>query len=45
MFAGASAGSGVDLRWKAEQLVDLGLLSAEEGRRGLDLDLGKVAAA
>ncbi len=46
MFAGAVQGSGVDLSLEGgDSLVDLDLLSAPEGDEGLDLDLGKVAAA
>ncbi len=46
MFKGAVQGSGVDLSLEGgDNLVDLDLLSAPEGDEGLDLDLGKVAAA
>ncbi len=46
MFAGAVQDAGVDLSLEGgDNLVDLDLLSAPEGDEGLDLDLGKVAAA
>jgi pilus assembly protein FimV len=46
MFAGSVQDAGVDLSLEGgDNLVDLDLLSAPEGDEGLDLDLGKVAAA
>jgi len=46
MFAGAVQDAGIDLSLEGgDNLVDLDLLSAPEGDEGLDLDLGKVAAA
>ena len=46
IFAGAVQDAGVDLSLEGgDNLVDLDLLSAPEGDEGLDLDLGKVAAA
>ena len=46
MFAGAVHDAGVDLSLEGgDNLVDLDLLSAPDGDEGLDLDLGKVAAA
>ena len=46
MFAGAVQDAGVDLSLEGgDNLVDLDLLSTPEGDEGLDLDLGKVAAA
>jgi pilus assembly protein FimV len=46
MFAGAVQDAGVDLSLEGgDSLVDLDLLSAPDGDEGLDLDLGKVAAA
>ncbi len=46
MFAGAVSEAGVDLSLEGgDNLVDLDLLSTPEGDGGLDLDLGKVAAA
>jgi len=46
MFAGAVQGAGIDLSLEGgDNLVDLDLLSAPEGDEGLDIDLGKVAAA
>jgi len=46
MFAGAVSDAGVDLSLEGgDNLVDLDLLSTPEGDEGLDLDLGKVAAA
>jgi pilus assembly protein FimV len=46
MFAGAVQDAGVDLSLEGgDNMVDLDLLSAPEGDEGLDLDLGKVAAA
>jgi pilus assembly protein FimV len=46
MFAGAVQDAGVDLSLEGgDNLVDLDLLSAPAGDEGLDLDLGKVAAA
>ena len=46
MFAGAVQDAGVDLSLEGgDNLVDLDLLSAPEGDEGLDIDLGKVAAA
>ena len=46
LFAGAVQDAGVDLSLEGgDNLVDLDLLSAPEGDEGLDLDLGKVAAA
>jgi pilus assembly protein FimV len=46
MFAGGVQDAGVDLSLEGgDNLVDLDLLSAPEGDEGLDLDLGKVAAA
>ena len=46
MFAGAVQDASVDLSLEGgDNLVDLDLLSTPEGDEGLDLDLGKVAAA
>ncbi len=46
MFAGSVHDAGVDLSLEGgDNLVDLDLLSAPDGDEGLDLDLGKVAAA
>ena len=46
MFAGAVQDAGVDLSLEGgDNLVDLDLLSAPDGDEGLDIDLGKVAAA
>jgi len=46
MFAGAVQDADVDLSLEGgDNLVDLDLLSAPEGDEGLDIDLGKVAAA
>jgi pilus assembly protein FimV len=46
MFAGAVQDAGVDLSLEGgDNLVDLELLSAPDGDEGLDIDLGKVAAA
>jgi pilus assembly protein FimV len=46
MFAGRVQDAGVDLSLEGgDNLVDLDLLSAPDGDEGLDLDLGKVAAA
>jgi pilus assembly protein FimV len=46
MFAGAVQDASVDLSLEGgDNLVDLDLLSAPDGDEGLDLDLGKVAAA
>ena len=46
IFAGAVQDAGVDLSLEGgDNLVDLDLLSAPEGDEGLDIDLGKVAAA
>ncbi|HKX98840.1 MAG TPA: FimV/HubP family polar landmark protein [Steroidobacteraceae bacterium] len=46
IFAGAVQDAGVDLSLEGgDNLVDLDLLSAPEGDEGLDLDLGRVAAA
>ncbi|HEU4516525.1 MAG TPA: FimV/HubP family polar landmark protein, partial [Steroidobacteraceae bacterium] len=46
IFAGAVQDAGVDLSLEGgDNLVDLDLLSTPEGDEGLDLDLGKVAAA
>jgi pilus assembly protein FimV len=46
IFAGAMQDAGVDLSLEGgDNLVDLDLLSAPEGDEGLDIDLGKVAAA
>jgi len=46
MFAGGMHDAGVDLSLEGgDNLVDLDLLSAPDGDEGLDLDLGKVAAA
>ena len=46
MFAGKVQDAGVDLSLEGgDNLVDLDLLSAPDGDEGLDLDLGKVAAA
>ena len=46
MFAGAVHDAGVDLSLEGgDNLVDLDLLSAPDGDEGLDIDLGKVAAA
>ncbi len=46
MFAGAVQDAGVDLSLEGgDNLVDLDLLSAPEGDEGLDIDLGKIAAA
>jgi pilus assembly protein FimV len=46
IFAGAVQDAGVDLSLEGgDNLVDLDLLSAPDGDEGLDLDLGKVAAA
>ena len=46
MFAGGVQDAGVDLSLEGgDNLVDLDLLSAPDGDEGLDLDLGKVAAA
>jgi pilus assembly protein FimV len=46
IFAGAVQDAGVDLSLEGgDNLVDLDLLSTPEGDAGLDIDLGKVAAA
>ncbi len=46
LFAGAVHDASVDLSLEGgDNLVDLDLLSTPEGDEGLDLDLGKVAAA
>jgi pilus assembly protein FimV len=46
LFAGAVQDAGVDLSLEGgDNLVDLDLLSAPDGDEGLDIDLGKVAAA
>jgi pilus assembly protein FimV len=46
IFAGAMQDAGVDVSLEGgDNLVDLDLLSAPEGDEGLDIDLGKVAAA
>ena len=46
IFAGAVQDAGVDLSLEGgDNLVDLDLLSAPDGDEGLDIDLGKVAAA
>lgn len=46
IFAGAVHDAGVDLSLEGgDNLVDLDLLSAPDGDEGLDIDLGKVAAA
>ena len=46
IFAGAVRDAGVDLSLEGgDNLVDLDLLSAPDGDEGLDIDLGKVAAA
>ncbi len=46
IFAGAVQDAGVDLSLEGgDNLVDLDLLSTPEGDEGLDIDLGKVAAA
>jgi pilus assembly protein FimV len=46
MFAGAVKEANVDLSLEGgDNLVDLDLLSAPDGDEGLDLDLGRVAAA
>jgi pilus assembly protein FimV len=46
LFAGEVRDAGVDLSLEGgDNLVDLDLLSTPEGDEGLDLDLGKVAAA
>ena len=46
MFAGSVQDAGVDLSLEGgDNLVDLDLLSTPDGDEGLDLDLGKVAAA
>ena len=46
IFAGAVQDASVDLSLEGgDNLVDLDLLSAPEGDEGLDIDLGKVAAA
>jgi pilus assembly protein FimV len=46
MFAGAVREANVDLSLEGgDNLVDLDLLSAPDGDEGLDLDLGRVAAA
>ncbi len=46
MFAGAVQDASVDLSLEGgDNLVDLDLLSTPDGDEGLDLDLGKVAAA
>ena len=46
MFAGGVQDAGVDLSLEGgDNLVDLDLLSTPDGDEGLDLDLGKVAAA
>jgi pilus assembly protein FimV len=46
LFAGAVQDAGVDLSLEGgDNLVDLDLLSAPEGDEGLDLDLGRIAAA
>ena len=46
IFAGAVQDAGIDLSLEGgDNLVDLDLLSAPEGDEGLDIDLGKVAAA
>ena len=46
IFAGAVQDAGVDLSLEGgDNLVDLDLLSTPDGDEGLDIDLGKVAAA
>jgi pilus assembly protein FimV len=46
IFAGGVQDAGVDLSLEGgDNLVDIDLLSAPDGDEGLDLDLGKVAAA
>ena len=46
IFAGTVQDAGIDLSLEGgDNLVDLDLLSAPDGDEGLDIDLGKVAAA